>query len=132
MRHAMQLLLCAVALLALCLASPAQAADPTAPGSGRSRPDGQEMEYTLTLQVEGENLKGKLVRGPQARTSEISNGTYKDGELRFDVVTERGGNTLTSKYRGKIEGDTIKGTRQFLRPDGGEPRTRDWEAKRAG
>jgi len=43
-------------------------------------------------------------------------------------VRERDGQKLTSKYSGKLAGDTIKGKIETERD--GQTRTRDWEAKR--
>jgi hypothetical protein len=122
----------AAALVAAVVATSALAADANGKWTWKQmRQGGEEIEMTLTLKVDGEKLTGTLERGGQGRTTDISNGVIKDGELSFEVTVERGGNTFTSKYKGKLEGNTIKGTREFVRPDGGEARTREWEAKRA-
>jgi hypothetical protein len=44
------------------------------------------------------------------------------------VTREWGGNTMTQKYTGKLNGDKIKGKSEFQR--GGETQSRDWEAER--
>ncbi len=49
--------------------------------------------------------------------------------MSFKVTRERNGQTFTVNYKGKLEGDTIKGTIEFN--FGGESRSRDWEAKRS-
>jgi hypothetical protein len=36
---------------------------------------------------------------------------YKDGELSFTITRERNGQKMTTKYAGKVSGDTIKGSR---------------------
>ncbi len=59
----------------------------------------------------------------------ISDGQIKDGEISFKVVRERNGETFTSKYNGKLAGDTIKG--RINSNFGGNDRTFDFEAKRA-
>ena len=50
--------------------------------------------------------------------------------LAFEVVRELGGGKFVVKYHGKLEGDTIKGTLEAPRPNGGEPMKLDWNAKR--
>jgi hypothetical protein len=52
----------------------------------------------------------------------------KGDEITFSTTREVNGNKMTSKYSGKISGDTIKGKMEFER--NGEPVSRDWEAKR--
>jgi hypothetical protein len=114
-------------------ASTLRAADPAGTWTWKfTTQSGREIESTLVLKVDGEKLTGTLARGGGQRTSEIANGTFKNDEVSFEVTVERGGMKRTTKYKGKLEGDTIKGTQQGTRPDGGEGRTRDWEAKRTG
>jgi hypothetical protein len=79
--------------------------------------------------LEGDKLTGALVgRNDQETAIEAAN--YKDGELSFSVTREFGGNKMTTKYSGKVTGDTIKGTIEMPGRDGGEPRKMEWEAKR--
>lgn len=112
--------------LTLLAASAAQAADPSGTWKWKfSGQQGREVELTLKLKAEGEKLTGTLDRGQ--RSSEITGGTFKNDEVSFEVTNERNGNKVTTKYKGKLEGDSIKGTSQSTR---GEGRTRDWEAKR--
>ena len=40
---------------------------------------------------------------------EIEKGTFKDDEVKFETTFERNGNTFKTKYKGKVEGDKIKG-----------------------
>ena len=44
------------------------------------------------------------------------------------MTREFNGNKFTTKYAGKISGDTIKGKAESERD--GQARSRDWEAKR--
>jgi hypothetical protein len=112
-------------------ASTVAAADPSGTWTWKfTTQNGREISSALTLKVDGEKLTGTLTRGRQQRATEISNGTFKDDEVSFEVTVERGDRKSTTKYKGKIEGDTIKGTQQGTRRGGGEGRTRDWEAKR--
>jgi hypothetical protein len=92
--------------------------------------DGQTRESTAKLKQEGEKVTG-TVSGRQGNETEIKDGKLdKDGNLSFTVTREFNGNTMTAKYNGKVEGDTIKGKIETKRGDG-ESRERDWEAKRA-
>lgn len=123
----------AVALLvASTIAATAIAADATGTWTWTSKSKkGKEIENTLTLKADGDKLTGELARGPQQRSTDISNGTVKGDEISFDVTVERNGNAQTTKFSGKVEGDTIKGTQTSSRKGGGEGRSRDWEAKRS-
>jgi hypothetical protein len=90
---------------------------------------GETRETTAKLKQEGEKVTG-TVAGRQGNDTEIKDGKLdKDGNLSFTVVREFNGNTMTSKYHGKVEGDTIKGKVETSRGDG-QSRERDWEAKR--
>jgi hypothetical protein len=83
-------------------------------------------EMTLKLKLEGDKLTGAMVR-PNGETA-IEDGSFKDGDLSFKVTRERNGQKMTSKYSGKLSGDTIKGKIEFERD--GQAQSRDWEAKR--
>jgi len=39
----------------------------------------------------------------------ISDGKVVDGEFSVKVVRDRDGETFTTKYNGKVQGDTLKG-----------------------
>lgn len=88
----------------------------------------QTREQTLKLKLDGDKLTGTMV-GRDNEETPIEAASYKDGEVRFTVVRERDGQKFTSKYQGKVSGDTIKGTRESERD--GQTQSRDWEAKRA-
>jgi hypothetical protein len=74
--------------------------------------------------------KGKLKGKAKLRTTEvdIKNASFKDGEVSFDVVRERDGVESVTTYRGKLDGDTIKGETES--DFGGELRKREWIATR--
>lgn len=115
-------------------------------GQGGNAPaNATPRKSTLKLKVEGEKLTGTLSqpafgrRGqggdapatpPAPVETQISNGKVKGDEISFDVTREFGGNSRTVKYTGKVEGDTIKGKISMPGRDGGDPISRDWEAKR--
>lgn len=93
------------------------------------RQDGEEVTNTLKLKQDGEKLTGTLTAfGSDADLKEGK--VDKDGQVSFQVVRDFGGNEVTIKYKGKVEGDTMKLKAEFERD--GEVRTREFEAKRAG
>jgi hypothetical protein len=112
-----------------CLAAAAMAADANGTWKWKfTGQNGQEVDSALTLKQDGEKLTGTITRGAAGRSVEIKDGAIKDGEISFTTTVERNGNSFTSKYKGKVEGDTIKGKIENNR--NGETRTRDWEATR--
>jgi hypothetical protein len=88
---------------------------------------GQTREATLKLKADGTKLTGAVV-GRENRETAIEEGTFKDGEVSFKVTRERNGQKFTTRYQGKVSGDTIKGKIEFERD--GQVRSRDWEARR--
>jgi hypothetical protein len=87
---------------------------------------GQTLEPVLDLKQDGEKVTGTVK--VNERESAISEGKLSNGEVSFKVVRERDGNSFTSKYTGKIEGDVLKG--KVNSNWGGNERTYDFEAKR--
>jgi len=98
------------------------------------RQGGDPIEITLKLKLEGEKLTGTLTRpgrqGGNPTETPIENAKLKADEISFDVTREFQGNRFTTKYAGKISGDTIKGTNERPGRDGGDPVKTQWEAKR--
>jgi len=100
----------------------------TTPG----RNGGPDRTNTLTLKVENSNVTGKISapgRGGRQTSTDISDAKVTDGTLTFNVVRERNGNSMTNKFSGKIEGDTITGKMEFTR--NGDTQSRDWTATRS-
>ena len=128
------LTLATCAVLALGAASQAQAADATGTWTWTrpGRNGGEAQKMTLTLKADGEKLTGSLTSpGRQAGDpvkTEISDGKVKGDEISFSVTREINANKMTTKYSGKISGDTIKGKAESER--NGQLQSRDWEAKR--
>ena len=89
--------------------------------------NGQSIEVTIKLKLEGDKLTGTVTAFDQE--SKIEDSKYKDGEVSFNVNREVNGNKFTIKYKGKIQGDTFKGTRELERD--GQTNTREFEAKRS-
>jgi hypothetical protein len=90
--------------------------------------NGQTFETTLKLKQDGDKLTGTIT-GRQGNETAIEEGKVKDGEVTFKVVREFNGNKITFDYKGKLDGDMIKGKTEFERE--GEKMSRDWEAKRS-
>ena len=89
--------------------------------------NGQSIDVTIKLKLEGDKLTGTL--SVLDMESKIEDGKYKDGEVSFKVNREFDGNKFTLKYKGTIKGDTFKGKRELERD--GETNTREFEAKRS-
>jgi hypothetical protein len=108
------------------LASAAFAADEKPDGTWKwsTERNGNKVETTLKLKLEGDKLTGTISGRDNTETA-IEEGSYKDGEVKFQVTRERDGKKNVSKYSGKISGDTLTGKIEF-----GE-RSRDWKAERA-
>lgn len=123
--------LLAVAIFAIGTA--VQAADPagtytwTRPG----RNGGPDMKMTLKLKVDGDKLTGTLTspsRDGGTTDTKIADGKVKGEEVSFTVTREFNGNTMVSKYNGKVGADGIEGKIETER--NGETQSRDWKAKR--
>jgi hypothetical protein len=87
----------------------------------------QTREQTVKLKADGEKLSGTMM-GRNNTETPIEDGTFKNGEVSFKVTRERNGQKFTTKYHGKVSGDTIKGKRESERD--GKTDSADWEAKR--
>ena len=110
-----------------CLVATAQAADPNGTWKWTfSTQNGQDILLSLELKQDGDKLTGKVTRADQS--TEISDGTFKDDEVAFNVIRERDGQKLTVKYKGKVDGDAITGKIEF--EFGGDSRSFDWMATR--
>jgi hypothetical protein len=89
--------------------------------------NGQSIDVTIKLKLEGDKLTGTMSAFDME--SKIEDAKYQDGEVSFTVNREVNGNKLTIKYKGKIKGDTFKGERELERD--GQKNTREFEAKRS-
>lgn len=127
----MKTMLAAVIGWAVCgLAGLAVAADgPTGTWKWSFTRGDQTREVTLKLKLEGDKLTGSMP-GRNNTETQIENGSFKDGTVSFEVTREFNGQKRTTKYSGKLDGDTIKGETEFTGRDG-QAQKRPWEAKRA-
>jgi hypothetical protein len=89
--------------------------------------DNQTREFTLKLKLQGGKLTGSML-GRDNQETPIEDASYKDGEVAFTVMRERNNRKFMLKFKGKVNGDVIKG-KSYVERDG-QTRDRDWEAKR--
>jgi hypothetical protein len=90
-------------------------------------PDGNRIEGVLNLKQEGDKLTGTVTRNENE--NQIMEGKVVGDEISFKVQRQRDGRTVTSKYKGKVSGDTLKGK---VESDwSGDWQTIEWEGSRA-
>lgn len=88
-----------------------------------------ELETTLKLA----STNGKLGGSYQNQFGEtpIKDASFNDDVLVFAVDREFSGNKFTLKFRGKVDGDAIKGEIEMPSFEGdGQVRKMEWNAKR--
>jgi hypothetical protein len=101
--------------------------DPTGTWKWEMDFGGQKREVSLTLKLDGDKLTGSMP-GRNNTETKIEEGTFKDGEVSFTVTRMMGDNKIVTKYKGKVDGDTLKMTAETERD--GQTNKRDIEAKR--
>ena len=121
------LVLVFVALAGLTQAADDAKPDPTGTWKWSTTFNNQTRETTLKLKLEGDKLTG-VILGRDNQETKIDDAAFKDDTVSFSATRERNGQKFTTKYEGKLDGDTIKGTAESVRD--GETRKREWEAKR--
>ena len=129
-----------VAFCAACLVSVAAfAADASPSGTwkwtAQGRGGGPGFEATLKLDLKEGALSGTMMGGTFGQNTipdiAISDASFKDGSVSFSVTrTGQDGTKRTTKYEGKLEGDTIKGSIERQNRDGQMVKA-DWVATRA-
>src|SRR5690348_11022428 len=122
--------LASVAMLACLMVTSAFAADVdgkwTASMPGRQ---GNTMEVTFVFKADGNTLTGTM-SNPRGE-SEIKDGKIDGNNISFNQTFERGGNSMTIVYKGKVSGDTIEFTREMQGGEGkGGGRGGSFTAKR--
>ena len=108
-------------------------ADDTVAGTWKSTfkaTDGTERTTTFVFKLDGDKLTGTVSGRNNTETAIDEGGTFKDGTLTFSVTREANNAKMTTKYTGKLDGDSIKGTSERPGRNGGEPTKRDWTATR--
>src|SRR5262245_27290150 len=68
-----------------------------------------ETERTMKIEsVKDGKVTGTVSGfGKDAKDNKIEDGTFKDGELSFSVTVMRKDQKFTTKYNGKVSGDSI-------------------------
>jgi len=127
------------AIFAVCFITVAAlAADASPAGTWKwtqqGRQGGQGVERAMKLDLKDGKLSGALQSWQMGDNTipeaPISDGSFKAGVVAFAVTVEFNGNKRTTKYEGKLEGDTITGSSESPGRDG-QVMKRDWVAKRA-
>jgi hypothetical protein len=100
----------------------------------QGRQGGQGFEQTLSLDLKDGKLSG-VMKGRDAGQfsvpdTPIADASFKDGVVKFSITREFNGQKFTTKYDGKLEGDTIKGTFERDAASKGGPAKSEWNAKR--
>ena len=129
------------ALVAVCFTAVAAfAADASPAGTWKysqpGRGGGEAVDRMLKLELKDGKLTGTLMGanmgGFEIPDAPISEASFKDGMVAFAVErTGQDGTKRVSKYSGKLEGDSIKGSLMAPGRGGGEPTKTDWVATRA-
>jgi hypothetical protein len=127
----MKSVLCIVlGLVTLGLAGTALGADdPSGSWKWQVERGGQKRDVTLTLKLEGDKLTGNMP-GRNNTVTPIEDASFKDGTVAFSVTREFNGVKRTTKYNGKLSGDTITGKSEGTDRDG-KAVTTDWVAKKS-
>jgi hypothetical protein len=114
---------------AACLAATAMwAADVTGKWTAEFQtPNGNTVHTAMDFKADGSKLTG-TVQGGRGGEADISDGKIDGDDISFSVVREFNGNQLKMNYKGKVQGDTIHFT---VTREGGQGRTREFDAKRA-
>lgn len=94
---------------------------------GRNGP----MTTTLSLKADGSTLTGSMEAGGGrgGPPADISNGKVQGDNVSFDVVREFNGQSMTTKFKGKVAGDEMKLTVERPGRDGA-PQAQEVTAKR--
>ena len=114
-------------LVLMLAAAVTQAADdPSGTWKWTTEFNNMKRESSVTLKLDGDKLTGTMP-GRNGQETAIENGSYKDGEVKFEVTRERNGNKRTMKYSGKVEGKKLTGKIEMPGRDN-QTRSVDWTA----
>jgi hypothetical protein len=126
----------AAALVAACvITASAVAADIT--GSWKWTQQGRNgaQDYTAKFALKDGKLTGSVMvpgfGGGEPTSVDITDASFADGNVAFSLVREFNGNKIVTKFTGKFDGDSIKGSSERPGRDGGAPMKSDWNASRA-
>jgi hypothetical protein len=115
-----------VALVAGCTGFVALGADDDPTGTWTWTTPREQIKVKLTL--DGDRVTGAMIRKNGQKLT-VDNGTFKDGDVAFDVVAKTpGGQPMLHKYQGRVTADAIKGKVRIEFPD--HTVAGDWQATR--
>lgn len=87
------------------------------------------IDSRVTLKADGEKLTGKLAMAGRGGDIDIHKGRFRENRVYFEVERRnREGEKSINVFKGRLEGDTIKGTYTSTFR---ELRTNEWNAARA-
>ena len=100
----------------------------------QGRQGGQGFEQTVKLEYKDGKLSG-IMPGREAGQfsvpdTVITDASFKDGQVKFAITREFNGQKFTTKYDGKLEGNTIKGTFERSAMNNKAPSMSEWVAQR--
>jgi hypothetical protein len=134
MKSFCKLLAASVAVCFATVAAFAADASGTWKWTQQGRQGGQGFEVTLKLDVKDGTLSGTMLGGTFGQNTipdtAIGDASIKGDTVSFTVTRMFGETKRVSKYEGKVEGDTIKGTQERQTRDGTMAKS-DWVATRA-
>ena len=126
-RSLLQLAVCLLLVTGIRATAADKKADPTGTWKwSTTGQNGQVRESTLKLKLDGDKLSG-TISGRGGETA-IDSPKLAGDDISFSVTREFNGNKFTSKYTGKLSGNTIQGKIETERD--GQTQSRDWDAKK--
>lgn len=84
------------------------------------------LDFTAEFKQDGGTVTGTVT--VQELKTAIEKGRFKDGRLTFEIPREYAGVKFTSRYSGRLAGDTLKG--KILSGTAPLERTYEWNARR--
>ncbi|MGD9648630.1 MAG: hypothetical protein AB7U73_23165 [Pirellulales bacterium] len=72
-------------------------------------PDGLVLNLKVNIKKDGDDYSGTMI-GDDGVETELSDISFKDEELKFDLSRDFGGQQLTSKFSGKLTAEKYEGT----------------------
>ena len=108
-------------------------------GGGGAAPAGPPRVVTMDLKADGMKLTGTVTtpgfaRGggdpPPPTTTAITNGKVDGNNFSFEVTRDMGGNSMTTKYEGSVNGAEMKLKTTSPGFQGGDPRVSEMTAKK--
>ncbi len=128
--------LIAATMVAACLMTAAAvAADITGSWKWSQQGRNGSQDYTAKFALKDGKLTGSVMvpgfGGGEPMSIDISDASFADGNVAFSLVREFNGNKIVTKFTGKFDGDTIKGSSERPgRGEGAAPMKSDWNASR--